>query len=141
MEAVRLCLKHFRQRNYLDLFQMVQTQTNLKLEHPLLTELHHHLVIDGEFDAAEKLMTEGLQKNLFADHISSLPYKPQWNRIVTIAGTPTPSMRGGHQMCIDSDGGKIYLFGGWDGTKDLCDFWEFDTNSRNWNCISMDTRK
>ena len=44
-EAIRLCLKHFRQRNYLELFQSVQAQTGMELEHRLLTELHQRLVI------------------------------------------------------------------------------------------------
>jgi hypothetical protein len=140
-ESIRLCLKHLRQRNYLDLFQMIQAQTNLQLEHPLLTELHHQLVINGDFDRAEELMMEGLQKGLYQDYICSLPYKPLWSRIAPTSQSPTPPMRGGHQMCIDPDGSKIYLFGGWDGTRDLADFWEFDLHVREWKCISVDTRK
>lgn len=52
-----------------------------------------------------------------------------------------PTTRGGHQMCIDDDCGKIYLFGGWDGTKDLADFWVYSQELGNWVCISMDTRR
>ena len=53
-------------------------------------------------------------------------------------------------MCIDEKvffnllllkSGRIYLFGGWEGSKDLCDFWYFDEVVNEWNCISMDTRK
>jgi len=50
-------------------------------------------------------------------------------------------MRGGHQMCIDSELGKIYMFGGWDGSKNLNDFWEYDENLEEWTCISPDTSK
>ncbi|KAJ3357343.1 Muskelin 1, intracellular mediator containing kelch motif [Kappamyces sp. JEL0680] len=147
----------YRQRNRLDLFQSVQTQFGIEIEHRLLTELHQRLVratgsltgqvIDGNFDGAEELLKQALAENLFDDYITDLPYKPRWNRIV--GNGPTPAMRGGHQMCIDPDDGIIYLFGtrrpltvgGWDGTKDLADFWAFHEKEREWKCISMDTRK
>lgn len=102
-------------------------------------------------------MTEALEQNLFEEYISELKYKPKWNRVVpTSTSSPTPCMRGGHQMCIDPEDGMIYLFGiefqnhellinthtgGWDGTKDLSDFWSFSIQQRVWKCISMDTRK
>lgn len=44
-------------------------------------------------------------------------------------------------MCIDSDSGKIYLLGGWNGTSDLPDFWCFSTKSQAWRCISKDTSR
>lgn len=44
-------------------------------------------------------------------------------------------------MCIDVDAQKIYLFGGWDGSRDLSDLWCFDIQRRKWDCLSMDTRK
>lgn len=50
-------------------------------------------------------------------------------------------MRGGHQMCIDSELGKIYMFGGWDGIQNLSDFWEYDENTNQWTCLSTDTSK
>ena len=84
-------------------------------------------------------MQRALAENLFNDYILDLPYKPKWNRIVGTA--PSPSMRGGHQMVIDPQDGIIFLFGGWDGTKDLADFWAFNQKEREWKCISMDTRK
>lgn len=52
-----------------------------------------------------------------------------------------PCMRGGHQMVIDSESSKIYLFGGWDGRKDLSDFWEFDIKLSKWKCLSRDVSK
>ncbi|KAJ1565235.1 hypothetical protein HK405_012855, partial [Cladochytrium tenue] len=52
----------------------------------------------------------------------------------------TPGKRGGHQMCIDEEAGRIFLFGGWDGERDLADFWCYDLNRQQWDCISMDTQ-
>ncbi|RKO92671.1 Muskelin N-terminus-domain-containing protein, partial [Blyttiomyces helicus] len=149
-EVIRLCLKHFRQRNYLDTFDCLHRRTQLQLEDPLLTDLHRTLVLEGDFAMAEDLITEAAERNLFQDYISECTYRPVWKRILPSdsvelnpepAESETPCMRGGHQMCIDSTAGKIYLFGGWDGARDLSDFWCFDETERRWTCISMDTRR
>ena len=50
-----------------------------------------------------------------------------------------PGMRGGHQMCMDTDQSVLYLLGGWDGIQDLADFWAFHGNDGKWECISLDT--
>ncbi len=50
-------------------------------------------------------------------------------------------MRGGHQMCIDTERQMIYLMGGWDGNDDLADFWMFDINQQSWKMISRDTEQ
>eukprot|EP00842_Homolaphlyctis_polyrhiza_P000688 jgi/Hompol1/161/HPOL_002138-RA len=141
-EVIRLCLKHFRQRNYLDSFQRLQERTNLQLENPLLTDLHRHLVVNGDFNGAEQLLIRAASHRLFDDYISGCTYKPLWKKIQPQdADAPTPGMRGGHQMCIDTDRGIIYLFGGWDGTRDLSDFWAFHELTQHWRCITMDARK
>lgn len=43
-EALRLCLKHLRQNNFTDAFEAVQKRSRVDLEHPLLTQLHRHIV-------------------------------------------------------------------------------------------------
>lgn len=43
-EAIRLCLKHFRQRHYIEAFEALKKKTKVSLEHPVLTELHDLLV-------------------------------------------------------------------------------------------------
>lgn len=35
----------------------------------------------------------------------------------------------------------VYLFGGWDGTQDLADFWAYSVQENQWLCISRDTEK
>jgi hypothetical protein len=97
-------------------------------------------VLNGNFDQAEGIMINASNNGLFDDYIRSLPYKPLWQRINSQDECLTPCMRGGHQMCIDSESGMIYLLGGWDGAKDLSDFWSFNENTGEWKCISMDTR-
>lgn len=51
----------------------------------------------------------------------------------------TPDMRGGHQMCIDHECGQLFLFGGWDGAKELGDLWQFTMSTQRWTCLSLDT--
>ena len=51
-----------------------------------------------------------------------------------------PGMRGGHQMCVDSERQLIFLLGGWDGVKDLSDFWVYDIANTSWQCISEDIK-
>ena len=43
-------------------------------------------------------------------------------------------------MCIDVDKQLLFLFGGWDGEKDLADFWLFNIRDNQWYCISEDTK-
>ena len=47
-EAIRLCLKHFRQHNYTEAFEYLQQKTNIQLEDPMLSELHNTLVRQGK---------------------------------------------------------------------------------------------
>ena len=52
-----------------------------------------------------------------------------------------PSARGGHQMLWDPRSRQVFLFGGWDGKRDLADFWSFNPANRTWTLISMNTEK
>lgn len=138
-EVVRLCLKYFRQRGLLDTFKSLKNSVDVKLENEELEKLHDTLVIQGDFDQCENILQQASISNLFSEYISSCPYIPIWRKIGPNNGITSPPTRGGHQMCIDSTTGKIYLYGGWDGEKDLADFWVFDQDSNEWTCISDNT--
>ncbi len=87
-------------------------------------------------------MKQSAETNLFKEYIHTIGYKPIWKRIyASDADGDSPSMRGGHQMCIDVDYQQVYLMGGWDGTKDLSDFWMFDETTQLWTLLSNDTEK
>ena len=58
---------------------------------------------------------------------------------VRTAPPSQPSPRGGHQLCIDSVQQNIYMFGGWDGARDLADFWQYNITSGKWRLLSGDT--
>ena len=64
-EAIRLCLKHFRQKNYNEVFESLQKKTKIQLEHPRLTELHNCLVKDGNYDETEKLIKIAIQGEFY----------------------------------------------------------------------------
>lgn len=63
-EAIRLCLKHFRQHNYTEAFESLQKKTRIALEHPMLTHLHERLVHRGDFDACEELIDKAVRGNI-----------------------------------------------------------------------------
>ncbi|KAI8803988.1 Muskelin N-terminus-domain-containing protein [Cladochytrium replicatum] len=139
-EVIRLCMKHLRQRNLLETFDCMQQRTGIQLEDSLLTQLHKQLVMEGGFATAEKLIEEAAERNVFAEYISECPYQPAWKKVVT-EPDESPTMRGGHHMEIDVETGRIYMFGGWDGSKNLSDFWMFDQDTRKWTCLSPDTQR
>ena len=64
-ETIRLCLKHFRQHNYLEAFESLQKKTKIQLEDPLLTQLHSLIVSDGDYVQAELLVKQCLQVIMF----------------------------------------------------------------------------
>lgn len=74
------------------------------------------------------------------------PVKAGWKSISLLTDeksqnhlAKTPDMRGGHQMCLDSAAGELYLHGGWGGNRELADFWKFSIHKHQWTCISLDT--
>ncbi|KAK3843362.1 MAG: Muskelin N-terminus-domain-containing protein [Linnemannia gamsii] len=154
-ESVRLCLKHFRQRKLFDAFKALQERTHTQLEDPLLTKLHRELVIRGNFKRAEELVAEVAERGLFDEYIQAYDYKPIWKRLRSNSHRQgvhhhhhshqsshvedSPRHRGGHQMCIDTKGGYVYLMGGWDGARELADFWAYHIPSQAWILISADT--
>ncbi|XP_042910813.1 muskelin isoform X2 [Parasteatoda tepidariorum] len=143
-EAIRLCLKHFRQHNYTEAFESLQKRTCVQLEDTLLTKLHQCLVIDGDYMAAEKLLISAVHDGCLDNYLDQQTHKAKWVPIIPEPKIPEtegskPGMRGGHQMCIDVHTENIYLFGGWDGTSDLSDLWCYHIPSGTWNCLSRDT--
>ncbi|RHZ78628.1 hypothetical protein Glove_158g98 [Diversispora epigaea] len=138
-EAIRLCLKHFRRRNYIDAFNALQSKTQMLLEDSMITELYTQLVTNGNFQETEKMMIEASEKGLFEEYIRGCSYKHLWKKI-DVDGE-SPCIRGGHQMCIDVEAGHIYLLGGWDGDKNLSDFWVYIINNNKWKLISSNTRE
>jgi hypothetical protein len=138
-EIVRQCLKYFRQRNYTQTFQSLVQETSMVLEDPLLSQLHQLIVNQGAFEASEELILKVAEKGMFHEYISEDSTCPQWSRVVNQSNV-APSARGGHQMFFDVAYENLYLYGGWDGSVDLGDLWEFNLESKLWRCICTNTR-
>jgi hypothetical protein len=82
METIRLCLKHFRQKNMMDVYATLKKKTSVQLEHPILTRLHQTLVLDGDFDAAESIIEEAdNQHGVFQPYVQDARYLSTWQRI------------------------------------------------------------
>ncbi|CDU25754.1 related to Muskelin [Sporisorium scitamineum] len=100
--------------------------------------------------------TQPWQKSMFSSYISRQIPKASWSQIhpsaaahhqsipavsdSTTKAPIAPSGRGGHAMVFDSDKGIAYLFGGWDGKRDLSDLWAYHVSDNRWRLISADTQ-
>lgn len=84
-EAIRLCLKHFRQRQYTEAYEELQKKTKIELEHPILTELHTKLVKHGDYPGCEDLMTKACDEGLFENYISEQDYRPKWTPLEPVS--------------------------------------------------------
>jgi hypothetical protein len=169
--TTRLILKYLRERGMQEAFEAVQSATPstsaVQLEHPSLTQLHDYLVKQGDFDAAENLLSDmAFQSDgpsLLDEYCSSAQPTAEWTRLDILPDVLTwdgeaPSPRGGHQMVLvrpnsnasslrdDTDDiisidldvddeAAIYLFGGWDGTSELSDFWRFSIKHQRWEVL------
>ncbi|KAF1802153.1 Muskelin N-terminus-domain-containing protein [Mucor lusitanicus] len=140
LETIRLCLKHFRQKNMMDVYATLQKSSKIELEDPLIEQLHQSVVVDGDFEAAEKMIVNADEKNIFRSYVENAKYLPTWQKLFASNDDgDAPCGRGGHQLCIDADREKIYLFGGWDGKRDLSDFWCYHIRDNRWKLLSADT--
>ncbi|KCV71755.1 hypothetical protein H696_01176 [Fonticula alba] len=66
-------------------------------------------------------------------------YAAHWRRLHAAGGAWRPCGRGGHQMVLDPVTDSIFLHGGWSGTRDLSDFWQYHIARDAWVCLSPDT--
>lgn len=79
------------------------------------------------------------------EYISGIPYTSEWLLLgqadpqAEEHNATFPGARGGHQMCIDSVNGVVYLFGGWQGKHELSDLWSYDLAMKKWTLLSNDT--
>ncbi|TFK44149.1 Muskelin N-terminus-domain-containing protein [Crucibulum laeve] len=140
--ALKQILKHLRQRRLLSPFQSIISRTHLRLEHPLVTQLHENLVLRGNWTRAEELLSTFSDYELFNAHLTSCQPHAAWTRLHgTDADGDIPCARGGHAMCIDPINEMIYLFGGWDGEHSLDDFWMYSIKEDKWHMLSLSTSK
>ena len=112
----------------------------MRLEHPLVTQLHASVILQGNWPQAEHLLGQFSSAGLFDSYLQSCqPYSTFKLLRGTDADGDVPSPRGGHAMCIDPANDHIYLHGGFDGEKCLDDFWMYDVKKDKWKVLSLGT--
>ncbi|KAI5116498.1 hypothetical protein M0805_009923 [Coniferiporia weirii] len=135
--AMRQILKHLRQRRHITTYRQLLSRTSVQLEHPLISDFYETLVLRGDWAAAEQQLRKLASAGLFSSYIHSCTPRAHWRRLRgTDANGDFPCKRGGHAMCMDIEGGLIYLFGGYDGQKSLDDFWVYSLREGRWKVIS-----
>jgi hypothetical protein len=82
METVRLCLKHFRQKNMMDVYQLLKNKSGVELEHPLITKLHQSLVIQADFEKTEEIIKDAENRNIFNSYVKDAIYTTNWQKLV-----------------------------------------------------------
>ncbi|EGD77325.1 hypothetical protein PTSG_08419 [Salpingoeca rosetta] len=145
-EATRLCLKHLRRSGYMDCFEQLLKKSKVQLEDTSVSALYSLLVQKGDFAAVEEMLTQlDTDKNIFNEYIESQPYQYEWKQLEPLnsfglkaEADEKPSMRGGHQVVIDTTSRVMYLFGGWNGADELGDLWRYWIDENRWQCISDD---
>ncbi|KAF8658335.1 hypothetical protein AX16_002101 [Volvariella volvacea WC 439] len=135
---LRQVLKHLRQRRLFTPFQSISLRSGLQLEHPLITQLYDCIVLRGEWAKAEDMLQRIADNGLYDAYLRSLSPHASWTRLDGGDGD-APSPRGGHAMCLDPINEIIYLFGGWDGQKNLDDFWAYDVKANRWKLLCHST--
>ncbi|TRM70103.1 Muskelin N-terminus-domain-containing protein [Schizophyllum amplum] len=135
--VLRHVLKHLRQRRFLTPYDSIISRAGLQTEHPLVSQLHKSVVLDGDWETSERLLEQMADASLFHAYLYSCQPHALWDRLqgADLDGD-IPSQRAGHAMCFDPDRREIYLHGGWDGSRSLADFWVYDIAEDRWSMIS-----
>lgn len=101
-----------------------------------MSELHEALVVNGNFAKTEEYVEQFVSNGLIDNYCSKQKYKALWSVQDTLTNPDVkPGRRGGHQLIVDTNENRIYLFGGWDGDRDLSDLWYYDIKLNSWTLI------
>ncbi|KIY47271.1 hypothetical protein FISHEDRAFT_45639 [Fistulina hepatica ATCC 64428] len=134
--VLRHVLKHLRSRRLLTAYEEIRSRTGLMTEHPIVSELYRRVVLEGDWDVAENLLSKMAATNLFDEYLFGLSPHAKWTRIrSTDADGNIPTPRAGHAACFDPENKKMYIHGGFDGINTLEDFWVFDAQAGTWTLI------
>ena len=117
-ETIKLCLKHFRKRNYSSSFKELRERTKVLLESSIVSIIYETLVTKGNFKETERILEENQVKpfDSFLREKRKFSFQVSFNLINNNNSTPInrnsmkkpkkisfrPIGRGGHQMVIDS---------------------------------------
>ncbi|OMJ24594.1 Muskelin [Smittium culicis] len=140
--TIKKSLKYFRENMLLSVHNELQDSTGISFSLPVLNGIYKKLISGSDYEDIESLVFSAYSGEILKDSSLNIPCTSSWVPVHYSCNTnEVPIGRGGHQMCIDDNQGKIYVFGGWDGMRNLSDLWEFDIVENAWNCICPNTYK
>lgn len=64
-QAIRLVLKHLRDKGYMNAFKMLEKEAKISLEDNQITELFRYLVEEGNFEKSEAIMERFIESKFF----------------------------------------------------------------------------
>jgi hypothetical protein len=97
-EAARLCLKYLRSVKWDAAYSALADASKQQLEDCRLSALHSALTKSDYAEAERLLDSLGAIEHIFDEYLRKIPYTPHWTKL---EHQLKPSVRGGHQMCID----------------------------------------
>jgi hypothetical protein len=126
---MRSILSHLRRTRNPLFPALLESTPGVSLEHPLLSELHAHIVAPRTpaWQAAEKTVHDLADAGLFDAYLRAGNKTSRWLR--------RPSLgqgRGGHQMVEYPSGERFWVFGGFDGREDHADLHFWDVGAARW---------
>lgn len=65
----------------MDLYHLLKEKTGVEFEHPLISNLHQALVIDGNFDEAERIIHNAEASSIFDHYVQTAKYSLLWQEI------------------------------------------------------------
>lgn len=64
-QAIRLVLKHLRDKGYMSSFKALEKEAKIHLEDNQITELYQSLVEEGSFERSEEIMSKFIECNYY----------------------------------------------------------------------------
>jgi hypothetical protein len=132
-------LKFLRERQLTSSYQALLKETGIKLEYNLVQALYQSIV-SGDFKNAELALEDAAPVGLYTAYMQTCAPTAVWTQLTGAdADGNVPPSRGGHAACIDESAGLLYIHGGWDGERNLGDFWVYTLADDRWCCLSTAT--
>lgn len=126
--TMRSILAHLRRIRHPLYPSLLASSPSAQLEHALLSTLYSQFVDPATpaWSDAEETVRLLAQSGLFDAYLRAGQKKAIWKRLPDLVGKG----RGGHQM-VEANG-KIWVFGGYDGTEDYADLHSYDVAEGKW---------
>lgn len=122
-EILRISLRNLRRLGYHKEIEGIRVEEYS----PLLNRVKE-LLEKKAFEECEEFILS-LDDSVFDKFVEKSGYLCKWEEVEKKGAWPCE--RGGHQMV--SQGGRIFLYGGWNGIEELEDFWVYD--GERWECL------